>query len=251
LEATQSEIVSVEAEIAGYEKELADAIAAREAQHEMWLNYDGEFDGAVEAIDECIDIIAQLKVDDSTENVTFVQKRLETLTSTMLVAMNDSQKNFYGPTITSLAELAVSADQSAVDQILDLLYRLKDEFALAQNYDDDAETANQIAHDQYVETMEGTIADRNSHLDDLRVKEANLQDSIEQAEQGLADAEAKRERYINLIAEQQQICADWRQLYFRETDERNEELDVVAQVNEIVNDRLLGMDPYLEERVNV
>ncbi len=54
----------------------------------MYENYDGEFDGAVEAIDECIDIIAQLKTDDSTENVTFLQKRLETLTSTMLIAMN-------------------------------------------------------------------------------------------------------------------------------------------------------------------
>jgi hypothetical protein len=29
----------------------------------------------------------------------------------------------------------MTADQGAVDQILDLLYRLKDEFALAQNYD--------------------------------------------------------------------------------------------------------------------
>jgi septal ring factor EnvC (AmiA/AmiB activator) len=108
-----------------------------------------------------------------------------------------------------------------------------------------------IAHNEYVTSMNATIADRESHLEDLREKEANLQDSIAAAEQGLADAEAKRELYINLIAEQQQLCEDRRQLYFRETDERNEELDVVDQVNTIVNDRMLGMDPYLEERVNV
>ena len=51
--------------------------------------------------------------------------------------------------------------------------------------------------------MNDTIADREAHQEDLEEKEANLQDSIAAAEQGLADAEAKRERYINLIAEQQ------------------------------------------------
>jgi hypothetical protein len=30
----------------------------------MWAGYDGEFDGAVEALDECIEIISQLKHDD-------------------------------------------------------------------------------------------------------------------------------------------------------------------------------------------
>jgi predicted S18 family serine protease len=122
----------------------------------------------------------------------------------------------------------MTADQDAVDQILDLLYRLKDEFALAQSYDADAEAEAQAAHDAYVIEMNDTIADRKAHLADLEDREANLVDEIAAAEQALADAEAKLALYIQLIADETAACEEKRQTYFRETDERNEELDVVA-----------------------
>jgi flagellin-specific chaperone FliS len=115
----------------------------------MFVGYDGEFDGAVEALDECIEIISQLKHDDDGATA-LAQQRLQTLSNTVLAAMNSKQMSLYGPTITSLAQLAVSADQDAVDQILDLLYRLKDEFAKAQSHDQDAEDAAQAAHEEYV-----------------------------------------------------------------------------------------------------
>jgi flagellin-specific chaperone FliS len=116
----------------------------------MFVGYDGEFDGAVEALDECIEIISQLKHDDDDGATALAQQRLQTLSTAVLAAMNSKQMSLYGPTITSLAQLAVSADQDAVDQILDLLYRLKDEFAKAQSYDQDAEDAAQAAHEEYV-----------------------------------------------------------------------------------------------------
>jgi chromosome segregation ATPase len=99
--------------------------------------------------------------------------------------------------------------------------------------------------------MNATIADRKAHLADLRDKKANLEAEIAAAEQALADAQAKRDRYIQLIHDEEVACEEKRQTYFRETAERNEELDVVGQVEQIVNDRILTIDPYLEERVNV
>jgi hypothetical protein len=78
--------------------------------------------------------------------------------------------------------------------------------------------------------MNNTIADRKAHLADLEDKEANLIAEIAAAEQALADAEAKRARYIQLIIDETNACEEKRQTYFRETDERNEELDVVGQV---------------------
>jgi hypothetical protein len=82
----------------------------------MWAGYDGEFDGAVEALDECIEIISQLKHDSDDDGATtLAQQRLQTLSTTVFAAMTSKQKSLYGPTITSLAELAVSADQDAVD----------------------------------------------------------------------------------------------------------------------------------------
>jgi hypothetical protein len=165
--------------------------------------------------------------------------------------MNEEQHNMYGETITNLATLATTADQDAVDEILDLLYRLKDEFARAQNSDANAESDAAAAHEDYVAEMNTTIQNREDHLATLRDKQANLEDEIDAAKTGKADGEAKRDTYINLIAEEEAACEEKRQAYFRESVERTEELDVVAQVEQIVNDRILTIDPYLEERVNV
>ena len=62
---------------------------------------------------------------------------------------------------------------------------------------------------------------------------------------------AKKKENEDLIALWEQKCEERRQKYAKETAERDAELDVIGQVEDIVNDRILSMDGYLSERVNV
>ena len=245
LAVTNDEIAKAENLIAGYAAEIQREHDERAAQKALFEQYDFEFGDAVAAIDECIDIIATLK----TEPTELVQMRLSELSGSMMKAMNKKQHSMYGATIASLVQL--TADQDSVDAIIDLLERLKAEFSIAKDSDVDTEAARQASYEKRVADLEAAKAQQEEYLAQQQAKKAQLEATIAQAEIDLAAAQDKKKKNEDLIALWTQTCEDRRQKYFRETDERAAEQDVINQVEGIVNDRILSMDGYLEERVNV
>ena len=245
LATTNDEIAKAQNLIEGYATEIQREHDERAAQKALFEGYDFEFGDAVAAIDECIEIIATLK----TEPTELVQMRLSELSGSMMKAMNKKQHSMYGATIASLVQL--TADQDSVDKIIDLLERLKTEFQLAKDNDIDTENARQASYEKRVADLEAAKKQQEDYLAQQQEKKKQLEATIAQAELDLAAAKDKKKENEDLIALWTQTCEDRRQKFFRETDERDAEQDVINQVEAIVNDRILSMDGYLEERVNV
>ena len=245
LATTNEEISKAQNLIEGYAAEIQREHDERAAQKALFEQYDFEFGDAVDAIDECIEIISTLK----TEPTEFVQMKLSDLSGKMMTAMNKKQHSLYGSTITSLVQL--TADQDSVDQIIDLLERLKAEFTLAKDGDTTTETARQESYEKRVADLEDAKAQQEAYLAQQQDKKASLEATIAQAEVDLAAAKDKKKENEDLIALWTDKCEERRQKYFRETDERDAEHDVINQVEGIVNDRIQSMDGYLMDRVNV
>ena len=246
---TETEIANAQNLIEQYAGEIQSEHDTRAAQKELFETYDFEFGDAVAAIDECIEIISEL-LDEETAPA-LVQTQMHALSQRMSTAMSKKQHSLYGNTIASLVELTTGADQDSVQQIIDLLERLKAEFSVAQNQDQDTEAERQSSYEKRVADLEAAKLAQEEYLAQQQDKKASLEATIAQAEADLAAAKDKKKENEDLIALWTDKCEERRQKYFRETDERAAEQDVIDQVEAIVNDRILSMDGYLEDRVNV
>jgi len=87
-------------------------------------------------------------------------------------------------------------------------------------------------------------------LESLYSKKASLELSISTAEENLANAQKSNAENEALLDELTNQCAAWKNAYIRTTQERSEELESVDQVIELVTEELVGMEGYLNERVN-
>ena len=246
---TNTEIANAQDLIAQYADEIQSEHDTRAAQKALFEQYDFEFGDAVAAIDECIVIISELLDDEAAPAL--VQVKMHELSQRMSKAMNHKQVSLYGSTITSLVELSLTADQDSVQAIIDLLERLKAEFGSAKDSDQDTEASRQASYEKRVADLEAAKAQQEEYLAQQEAKKASLEATIAQAEIDLAEAQDKKAKNEGLIAQWEELCEARRQKYFRQTDERAAENDVIDQVEGIVNDRILSMDGYLEERVNV
>lgn len=246
LESTESQIETTESEIDSLETELANAQAQREAEHEEWATYDAEYSDSVDAVQEAIDLIATLKTGDAT----LIQTKLVALQTRLTKAVKGSRA-LYAPLVASLAEVATKADQNTVHKILGLLAELKSELEISQSEDTEVEDKRQADFDVYSAEISDTISSKKAHLSNLKEKKANLESTITQAESDLSNAQDKLATYQDLLEQQVAQCDEWEETYQRETSERDEELEVLAQVVDVVQQRIVTTEDYLKERVNV
>jgi predicted RNase H-like nuclease (RuvC/YqgF family) len=247
LESTKSQIETTETEIESLEEEYASAQEQRESEHAQWAEYDAEYTDSVDAVNEAMDLIAQLKTGDAT----LIQTKIIALQTRLNKAVSKGSRSLYAPMVASLAELASTADQNTVHKILNLLADLKTELEASQSEDADTEERQQAEFDEYEATITHTIADKKDRLASLKEKKQTLESTISQAESDLGSAEQKQATYEDLLAQQIEQCDLWEETYQRETEERNEEQDVLAQVVDVVQQRIVTTEDYLKERVNV
>jgi len=164
--------------------------------------------------------------------------------------MSKYQNNLYGPSVAALAQIATSADQSTVARIIELLEALADDLTVASQEDTDSENQKQADWEQYDSDLDAAIADTERLLESLYSKKASLELSISTAEENLANAQKSKAENEALLDELTNQCAAWKIAYIRTTQERSEELESVDQVTELVTEELVGMEGYLNERVN-
>jgi len=248
--ALASTLVSIsenEAKLASLEAERARAAQQRQDEHETWQNYDYEFEDSIAAVYEAIEIVSELKYSDSTE---LVQIRMSEIQTRISKSMNKFQNNLYGPSVAALAQLATSADQSTVDRIVELLEALAEDLISAQGQDGVSEEEKQAAWEQYDSDLSADIESTKETLSQLRDKKASLETTIATAEENLAAAQSKKASNEQLLDELNAQCDNWRNVYRKESAERSEEVQSVDEVIVIVREELVGMESYLDERVN-
>lgn len=213
-----TEISNTEGQLAAHKDSREKAKERREQDHELFLEYNEEFEDSVSACDEAIEIVRDLKYEQKSTNIIAIQ--LENIQTRITKSMSQHQRSLYGPSIAALVQVAVKADQNTVDRIIELLTDLRDDLALAQEEDKKAEDSAQAAWEQYDIDIAETIQKTQDALDRLNQEKSRLQDSIKLAEELLAQAEEKKANNEVLLDNQNKQCNDWEEIYKRETKER-------------------------------
>lgn len=213
-----TEISNTEGQLAAHKDSREKAKERREQDHELFLEYNEEFEDSVSACDEAIEIVRDLKYEQKSTNIIAIQ--LENIQTRITKSMSQHQRSLYGPSIAALVQVAVKADQNTVDRIIELLTDLRDDLALAQDEDKKAEDSAQAAWEQYDIDIAETIQKTQDALDRLNQEKSRLQDSIKLAEELLAQAEEKKANNEVLLDNQNKQCNDWEEIYKRETKER-------------------------------
>ena len=230
------------------EGDLANAEAARAEQAELHATWDGDYDGAIRACQECIDIIRRLE--DDTENPTDVEKALEEPTATMLAQMTDQMKLEYGPTIESLAQLALSADQGAVAEIIELLEELIRKF-------EEARDAQGLDEATQIEMYEESVQHLQEAIDEVTADILRMEGELTEANNAKTDAEGSKataegdllladEAFGDLV----DACNTEAGQYSQKGIDISEEIAIIEQVEGIMRDRIDPMEDYLSERVD-
>jgi predicted nucleic acid-binding Zn-ribbon protein len=248
LETLEREIETSKSALSTLESEQSAASEDRSSAAAIYAKNDYDFSDAIAAIEEAIDLMSQLKTESDVE---FVQVGLKSLEARISRGLNKSSRMLFGVAVTSLAEMATTADQALVKRIIDLLEQIKQ--ALKDSQKDDAETEEKAAAEyaDYNKMLQDEIDSTKQRLNEQESKETQLQEQIETEEDNLAAAETKKETYSKLLDEQVAQCDNWKATYQTNTDNRSDELDVIDQVIKIVDERIVTMEGYLNERVNV
>lgn len=249
----EGEIDRVEAAIA---KNLADkdsAITKREADHKLYESRLAEHDESIEACDEAVELLKQLK---NTSSPSLIQVRK---TSTTLMNLRekiqkmDTITSNYTPFLKVLLEIAASQDnfanQETVNQVNELLADLRADLVQSKADLNDEEDKAQKAHEEYISQLDLAYSSLQVELADLHtnligvVSEIRVQKQIVEDKTTLVTTtKASLEALIT-------ICEEQAARYATETTERNEEADIVDEVKEIFVGMEGDMQDYMTERV--
>ena len=158
--------------------DLDDLDNTRAEQAAMHATFGLDYDKAIQACEDCIDIISRLVDTDSPDDV---EKALEEPVSTVLAQMNDQMKLEYGPTIESLAQLALTADQGAVAEIINLLEEIIAKFEAAR---DQGGIDEATALDNYNSARQNIVDAINGNDEEI----ARLQQELDEVNSSTAEA---------------------------------------------------------------
>eukprot|EP00359_Climacostomum_virens_P002426 CAMPEP_0204918944 /NCGR_PEP_ID=MMETSP1397-20131031/16540_1 /ASSEMBLY_ACC=CAM_ASM_000891 /TAXON_ID=49980 /ORGANISM="Climacostomum Climacostomum virens, Strain Stock W-24" /LENGTH=344 /DNA_ID=CAMNT_0052092475 /DNA_START=64 /DNA_END=1098 /DNA_ORIENTATION=+ len=248
LEEVQNEIETNKKDLKTYEDEQSESSSKRQAEHETWEKNDADYSDAIAAVEEAIALMKQLKTDDDTS---FVQIGLKNLETRIQRGLHASSRVLFGAAVTSLAEMATTADQALVAKIIGLLDEIRRALLESQEEDRDNEDIAQEQYDEYNKNLQDEIDSLKTRISEQETIETQLKEKIELEEDTLDAARVKQETYSKLLSDQEAQCDAWKSTYDTNSANRSGELDILNQVIQIVDERIVTMEGYLNERVNV
>lgn len=248
LSQVQSEIESGKTDLKALEDEQSSASENREASHDTWEKNDADYSDAIAAVEESIALMRQLKTED---DVSFVQIGLKNLESRIDRGLHKSSRVLFGAAVTTLAEMATTADQALVQKIVSLLDEIRRALESSQEEDRENEEKEAKEFEEYDSTISEEITSLKERISAQETTETELKDEIEFEEDTLLAAQGKQETYSKLLEEQQAQCDAWKATHESNASNREGELEILEQVIQIVNERIVTMEGYLNERVNV
>jgi len=217
--------------------------AQRESEHARWVDIDFEHTSAINNIDESIKLIKHM-----IHGVTFAQikPRFEKVQENL--KKTNKFSSLFKPLILGLSELATKLNYENVVHILDLLNNIND--SLKQSQREYANTESQQADDwaaleNHLSNQKASLADKKSRLNALIT---STEDILVQSRRSLEfhqNALVKvHENHDNMF----DWCSTIDEIYAEETNERNQQTDVLTRISEHLQERWGSVAEYLQTR---
>lgn len=216
LERVKDLITKNEGILRDQEAEKESAANKRKEDNELFKQRDAEFTDSVEACEEAIEIVRELKY----ENKDTIALQLGSIKTRISKSMNDLQSSLYGPSIKALVQVAAKADPVTVDSIISLIDALRADLEKAQIEDQDAEKRAQEAWEKFDSDLAKAIEGTKQTLDGLRKDKTDLENAIKDAEEALANAKTKKANNEGLLKTLTESCNEKTRVYEKETEER-------------------------------
>jgi hypothetical protein len=217
--------------------------AQREAEHARWVDIDYEHTTAISQIDESIKLIKHM-----IHGVTFAQikPRFEKVQENL--KKTNKFSTLFKPLILGLSELATKLNYENVVQILDLLNNINS--SLAQSQRDYTNTENTQASDwaaleNHLSNQKASLADKKSRLNALITSTEAI---LVQSRRSLAFHQNSLVKAQGNLENQENWCQTVGDLYVSETNERNQQTDVLTRLSEHLQERWGSVAEYLQTR---
>jgi len=250
----EAELDRVDGEKNKNRRDKDDAIFQRQDENRLYLERLAEHDESIEACKEAIELLEQLK-NNSAPSLIQIRKTSTTLMNLReKIQKMDTITSTYTPFLKVLLEIAASqenfANQDTVNQVAVLLNELQTDLENSRAKLNADEESAQQAHDAYVNTLD-------LNYEALLEKERKLKAELSSAVSEIAVQKGIVSYNTQLVVDTQAIldslravCKEKADKYATETQERNEEIEVVDEVKQIFAGMESEMNDYLKERVN-
>lgn len=219
--------------------------AQREAEHARWVDIDYEHTQAISQIDESIKLIKHM-----IHGVTFAQikPRFEKVQENL--KKTNKFSTLFKPLILGLSELATKLNYENVVHILDLLNNINN--SLAESQRDYTNTENQQAADwaaleSHLQNQKASLADKKSRLNALI---SSTESILVQSRRSLTFHQNALVRAEGLNENMEQWCETIADLYTEETNQRNQQTDVLTRLSEHIQERWGSVAEYIQTRQN-
>eukprot|EP00359_Climacostomum_virens_P001959 CAMPEP_0204899152 /NCGR_PEP_ID=MMETSP1397-20131031/1686_1 /ASSEMBLY_ACC=CAM_ASM_000891 /TAXON_ID=49980 /ORGANISM="Climacostomum Climacostomum virens, Strain Stock W-24" /LENGTH=391 /DNA_ID=CAMNT_0052067069 /DNA_START=1734 /DNA_END=2909 /DNA_ORIENTATION=+ len=209
-------------------EQTEDAHKTRKENRELYEKRTQDHDDLIEAIDESLELLSQLRSESS-----FVQIS-QKATSLLIKSSRIRMTKHVAPFIAALAQLNQHSDQDAVNKVVELLNRLRDNTDASQA-DYDQQEADSIQ--RYNDLIDSLTSEKErlereepvirQHIGDMKACVAR-QDAV------YSEAYAKQSRNQDIYDSSASLCEGWINEYNTETDTRNYELSLIAELREMI-----------------
>lgn len=218
----------------------------RSKQHETYLLKSHDYTEALEALDECNSLLEHLK---SGSSLIQMKKKLEKVKE-KLTQHHLLHKTLYNPLISSLTEIAMSADQESVKKILVLLLELRESLSESQKTLD-------LFEKQQLEDWGKVKNDLQNEKKNLISKKDDVEDELENYKRLIQDSEEKINTHSNELEANKALyenasgfCDGKRKEYEENNQERKVEMEILDRLFVNFNEKLSNLKDYLKNRIN-
>jgi len=209
----------------------------READRQLYNQRKQDHADLIAAIDRSVEIVNSLLEPQSTG--AYIQLNRQ-LTNLLVVSSRNRQTKSAAPIITAMAQIALNkfSNQASVQRVLDLLEELrKNTEVSAANYDEDERKSIEL-YNSIVAQLENEYARLLSEEAVLVKHVGDMSACVDNEKAVYQEAENKFNRNSELLASSESLCESWESQYQVESDNRTEELQVIADLREITKRRL-------------
>ena len=249
IDSLTNEIADLEGKIAHNADEQSNAVSEREAANELFGQRSFETADAIAACEEALLLMAQLVNEPA--STTLIQTATSTFATLESKFKSLKTGSAYAPLVMSLVALVSQqnfSDQGMVQRIIDLIAELKADLEKTGHDLENAERQEVEDHEEVMRTLQESHDSMSSRLDNARIELDNAKAAKESEEETVLNSQNTITTTTTLLNDHNQTCEDEANIYQSETAERNDELDIVAQVRVLFVDMETNTSQYVKDR---
>ncbi|CAD8120247.1 unnamed protein product [Paramecium sonneborni] len=240
----EQEVRVVTSDIANNEKSFADEQATRNSQHETWVRKDAEHVDQMDAIDEASKIVQHLQA-----GVAFAQ--LKSRFEKVQAKLMESKHALFKPLINALTQLASKVDNKSIIKILELLAQIRQQLVASRASllaTEERQAANWEVQSSHLQEEHKRLVERKAFLENSIVQ---FKVTIQEAVEDLEDQTLFLEDAEDSLAIQQRWAAEQEAQYEAQTFEREQQLEVVERLQEVLTQKVSAASEFLQVREEV